>query len=204
TSQPCPVCHGARLNQAALNCRIDGRNIAELSDLEATALIRFLEGLTDPVAVILAAKLTERLQHLVDIGLGYLSLSRETATLSGGESRRVKLVRHLGNSLTEMLYILDEPSVGLHARDVVRLNGLLTKLRDKGNTVLVVEHDPDVIAIADRVVDLGPKAGTHGGEVAFEGRYAALKNAATLTAQFLKQHLPIKQKSWQPTSQIAV
>jgi excinuclease UvrABC ATPase subunit len=203
-TQTCPVCHGARLNQAALECRIDGRNIAELSDLEATELIAVLEDFTDPVSVKLAARLTERLQHLVDIGLGYLSLSRETATLSGGESQRVKMIRHLGNSLTEMLYILDEPTVGLHARDVVRLSNLLKKLRDKGNTVLVVEHDPDVIAIADHVVDIGPKAGTHGGEIVFEGSYAALKNADTLTGQFLKQHLPIKQQVRQPTGQMTI
>jgi excinuclease UvrABC ATPase subunit len=204
TSQPCPVCHGARLNEAALSCKINGRNIAELSDLEATALIEFLEGFTDPVAAKLAAGLTERLRHLVDIGLGYLSLGRETSTLSGGESQRVKMVRHLGNSLTEMLYVLDEPTVGLHARDVARMNTLLEKLRDKGNTVLVVEHDPDVMAVADHVVDLGPKAGTHGGEVVFEGGYRALKNAGTLTGRFLKQHLPIKQRVRQPTGWMTV
>lgn len=204
TSQTCPVCHGARLNQAALDCRISGRNIAELSDLEATELVKFLEGCTDPVAVKVAAKLTERLQHLVEIGLGYLSLSRETSTLSGGESQRVKMIRHLGNSLTDMLYILDEPIVGLHARDVVRMNSLLKQLRDKGNTVLIVEHDPDVIAIADYIVDIGPKAGTHGGEVVFEGSYAALKQANTLTGQFLKQHLPIKQQVRQPTGQMTI
>jgi excinuclease ABC A subunit len=204
TSQICPLCHGARLNQAALACRINGRNIAELSDLEATELIKFLENMTDPVAVRLAAKLTERLQHLVDIGLGYLSLSRETSTLSGGESQRVKMIRHLGNSLTEMLYILDEPSVGLHARDVARLNNLLKKLRDKGNTVLVVEHDPDVISIADHVVDIGPRAGTHGGEIVFQGSYAALKHADTITGNFLKQHLPLKAKVRQPTGQMVI
>ncbi|MEO7911875.1 MAG: excinuclease ABC subunit UvrA, partial [Roseiflexaceae bacterium] len=204
TSQTCPVCHGARLNQAALDCKIEGRNIAELSDLEATELVRFLANLTDPVAVRLAARLTERLQQLVDIGLGYLSLSRETSTLSGGESQRVKMIRHLGNSLTEMLYILDEPSVGLHARDVARMNSLLKQLRDKGNTVLVVEHDRDVMAIADHVVDIGPKAGIHGGEVVFEGSYEALQNADTLTGQFLKQHLPIKQQVRQPTGQMTI
>jgi excinuclease UvrABC ATPase subunit len=204
TSQTCPLCKGARLNQAALNCKINGRNIAELSDLEATELIKFLEGFTDPAAVKVAARLTERLQHLVDIGLGYLSLSRETATLSGGESQRVKMIRHLGNSLTEMLYILDEPSVGLHARDVVRLNSLLKKLRDKGNTVLIVEHDPDVMAIADHVVDIGPKAGVHGGEVVFEGSYEALKSADTLTGQFLKQHMPVKEKVRPPTGQMTI
>ncbi|NUQ76402.1 MAG: excinuclease ABC subunit UvrA [Polyangiaceae bacterium] len=204
TSQTCPACRGARLNQAALNCRINGRNIAELSDLEATELIKFLDGFTDPVAVRLASRLTERLQHLVDIGLGYLSLSRETSTLSGGESQRVKMIRHLGNSLTEMLYILDEPSVGLHARDVARLNNLLKKLRDKGNTVLVVEHDPDVMAMADHLVDIGPKAGVHGGEVVFEGSYEALKGAGTLTGKFLKQHLPIKQKVRKPTGRMTI
>jgi excinuclease UvrABC ATPase subunit len=204
TSKTCPTCRGARLNEAALNCRINGRNIAELSTMEATELIKFLEGFTDPVAVRLAARLTERLQHLVDIGLGYLSLSRETSTLSGGESQRVKMIRHLGNSLTDMLYILDEPSVGLHARDVARLNNLLKKLRDKGNTVLVVEHDPDVMAIADHVVDIGPKGGVHGGEVVFEGSYEGLKAAGTLTGKFLTQHLPIKQKVRKPTGQMTI
>lgn len=204
TSQTCPVCHGARLNQAALQCQINGRTIADLSDMEATELIAFLERFTDPTAVKVAARLTERIRHLVEIGLGYLSLSRETATLSGGESQRVKMIRHLGNSLTEMLYILDEPSVGLHARDVARLNGLLRKLRDKGNTVLVVEHDPDVIAIADHVVDIGPMAGTHGGVVVFEGSYQALTQADTLTGQFLKQHMPIKPEVRQPTGELVI
>ena len=192
TQQICPLCHGARLNAAALECRIEGRNIAELSSLEATDLIGVLKGLTDPVAVQIAGKTIERLEHLVDIGLGYLSLSRETFTLSGGESQRVKMIRHLGNSLTDMLYILDEPSVGLHARDVARLTGLLQKLRDKGNTVLVVEHDPDVIAVADHIVDIGPGAGTHGGQVVFEGSVKGLLESDTLTGQFLKHSLPIK------------
>jgi excinuclease UvrABC ATPase subunit len=204
TAQTCPVCHGARLNAAALACRIAGCNIAELSDLEATELIAFLEGLTDPVAARLAAGLVERLRHLVEIGLGYLTLSRETATLSGGESQRVKMIRHLGNSLTEMLYILDEPSVGLHARDVARLTGLLRKLRDKGNTVLVVEHDPDVIAVADHVVDMGPRAGTHGGEVVFEGSYAELKRASTLTGRALAQHLPLKERVRRPAGHLTI
>jgi excinuclease UvrABC ATPase subunit len=204
TSQTCPACRGARLNEAALNCKINGRNIAEASDMEATELIKFLEGFTDPVAVKVAAKLSERLQHLVDIGLGYLSLGRETSTLSGGESQRLKMIRHLGNSLTEMLYILDEPSVGLHARDVARLTGLLRKLRDKGNTVLVVEHDPDVMAVADHIVDIGPKAGVHGGKVVFEGSFGALRDADTLTGRSLKQHMPIKQKVRKPAGQMTI
>ncbi len=203
TSQTCPVCHGARLNEAALRCRIEGRNIAELSDLEVGDLITFLRQLSGPAARV-AGPLAERLQHLSDIGLGYLSLSRETATLSGGESQRLKLIRHLGNSLTEMLYVLDEPSVGLHARDVARLSGLLLGLRDKGNTVLVVEHDPDLIRVADHIVDLGPGAGTHGGQVVFEGSYAELQTAGTLTGQFLSQHLPIKAKVRQPRGHLSV
>ncbi len=204
TAQTCPLCNGGRLNQAALNCRIAERNIAELSDMEAAVLVEWLRDLSDPVAVRIAARLIERLGHLVDIGLGYISLSRETSTLSGGESQRLKMIRHLGNSLTEMLYILDEPSVGLHARDVARLTNLLKVLRDKGNTVLVVEHDPDVIAAADHVVDIGPKAGTHGGEVVFEGSYKALKNAATLTGRFLSQQLPIKQQPRQARGQLTI
>jgi excinuclease UvrABC ATPase subunit len=202
--QTCPLCHGARLNAAALACRIHGKNIADVADLEATELIAFLHGLTDPLAAPVAAKLAERVQHLIDIGLGYLSLGRETATLSGGESQRIKMIRHLGNSLTDMLYILDEPSVGLHARDVARLNGLLQQLRDKGNTVLVVEHDPDVIALADYVVDIGPKAGTHGGEVVFQGSFADLQRAPTLTGQHLKQQLPIKQAVRQPRGHLTI
>ncbi|HEY1015170.1 MAG TPA: excinuclease ABC subunit UvrA [Herpetosiphonaceae bacterium] len=207
TTQTCPLCHGGRVNQAALATTIGGRNISQLSDLEATELIGFLGDYAnsrEPVSERIASRLIERLQHLVDIGLGYLTLGRETATLSGGESQRIKMIRHLGNSLTEMLYILDEPSVGLHARDVARLNGLLRKLRDKGNTVLVVEHDPDVISIADHIVDLGPKAGRHGGELVFEGSFDALKQADTLTGRFLKQHLPIKERVRQPTGEMVI
>lgn len=204
TAQICPLCHGARLSQAALASQIEGRNIAELSDMEVTDLIGLLRGLRDPISLRVAGHLIERLEHLVEIGLGYLSLSRETMTLSGGESQRIKMIRHLGNSLTEMLYILDEPSVGLHARDVARLNGLLRKLRDKGNTVLVVEHDPDVIAIADHVVDIGPGAGTHGGQVVFAGSYADLGASGTLTGRHLSQHQPLKQRVRQPTGHLPI
>jgi excinuclease UvrABC ATPase subunit len=190
--QTCPLCNGARLNQAALGVRVGGLGIADVTALEATALAAFLDSLTDPLARRIGAKLREQVGHLVDIGLGYLSLDRETLTLSGGESQRLKMIRHLGNSLTDMLYILDEPSVGLHARDVARLNGLLRKLRDKGNTVLVVEHDPDVIAVADHVVDIGPKAGAHGGRIVYRGDYAGLLEADTLTGRALAQKLPLK------------
>ena len=204
-SQTCPVCAGARLNQAALNCKISGLNIAQMSDLEATALADTLRAIkAGDVAAQVCAKLVERVEHLIDIGLGYLSLSRATATLSGGESQRIKMIRHLGNSLTEMLYVLDEPSVGLHARDVARLTTLLRKLRDKGNTVLVVEHDPDVIAVADHVVDMGPKAGAHGGQIVFSGSVAALRKADTPTGRYLARHLPVKTAVRKATGKLPV
>ena len=203
-TRTCPLCDGARLNQAALATRINGVNIAEAANMEATVLHAFLGEIDVPVVAPVAAKLRERVSHLVEIGLGYLSLDRETATLSGGESQRIKLIRHLGNSLTDMLYILDEPSVGLHARDVARLNGLLKRLRDKGNTVLVVEHDPDVIAIADHVVDMGPGAGMHGGEVVFAGTVDDLRRSDTLTGRFLSQALPIKAATRTPRGSMTI
>src|SRR5215469_8933979 len=152
----CPLCKGARLNQAALSCRINGYTIADLSAMEVDELLEVVKDLTDPAAAPIVRTLTERLQHLVDIGLEYLSLDRVTDTLSGGESQRVKIVKNLGGSLVDVMYIFDEPSVGLHPRDVHRLNELLEQLRDKGNTVIVIEHDPDVIKVADYVVDMGP------------------------------------------------
>jgi len=202
--RPCPACKGARLSKAALGCRIDGRNIADLAAMEIDELLSFVRTIDDPVGSEIVQALTERLQHVVDIGLDYLTLNRETDTLSGGESQRVKMVKHLGSSLVDVMYIFDEPSVGLHPRDVHRLNELLQKLRDKGNTVLVVEHDPDVIKIADHVVDVGPQAGTAGGQVVFEGSYAALVAADTLTARHLQQALPIKRDVRQPRGRLRV
>lgn len=192
TMGPCSLCKGARLSQAALGCKINGYNIAELSALEVGELIQVLRTIDDPVAAPMVATLIERLQHLVDIGLEYLSLSRETDTLSGGESQRVKIVKHLTSSLVDVMYIFDEPSVGLHPRDVHRMNELLQKLRDKGNTVIVVEHDPDVIKVADHVVDVGPHAGSLGGEIVYQGSFADLLDADTLTGRYMKQIVPIK------------
>ena len=188
----CPLCKGARLSQAALGSKIRGRNIAELSAMEIGELVPFLRKITGAVAAPILTTLVERLEHVVDIGLEYLTLNRETDTLSGGESQRIRMVKHLGSSLVDVMYIFDEPSVGLHPRDVHRLNELLQKLRDKGNTVLVVEHDPDVIKIADHVVDVGPHAGTAGGRIVFEGRYEDLLGADTVTAKHLQQSLPLK------------
>ena len=192
TLGPCALCKGARLSQAALSCKINGRNIAELSAMEIDELIDVIRAIDDPVAAPIVATLTERLQHLVDIGLEYLSLDRETDTLSGGESQRVKIVKHLSSSLMDVMYIFDEPSVGLHPRDVHRMNELLQKLRDKGNTVIVVEHDPDVIKAADHIVDVGPYAGNRGGTIVYEGSFAGLLQADTLTGIHMQQSMPIK------------
>ncbi len=194
TEGPCPSCKGARLNKTVLGCKINGYNIAELSSMEVGELIGVIKGIKEPIARPLVDSLVERLQNVADIGLDYLTLNRETDTLSGGESQRVKIVKHLSSSLTDVMYIFDEPSIGLHPRDVYRLNELLQKLRDRGNTVLVVEHDPDVIKVADHIVDVGPRAGSLGGEIVYEGTYAGLLGTDTLTGRFMKESLPIKKE----------
>ncbi len=192
TLAPCSLCKGARLSQVALSSKINGRNIAELSAMEVDELIEVIKEISDPAAALPIKTLTERLQNLIDIGLEYLSLNRETSTLSGGESQRVKIVKHLSSSLTDVTYIFDEPSIGLHPRDVHRLNELLVKLRDKGNTVIVVEHDPEVIKVADYIVDVGPHAGSEGGRIVYEGSYTGLLEADTLTGRHIRQSLPLK------------
>ncbi|MFB5189295.1 excinuclease ABC subunit UvrA [Alicyclobacillus fastidiosus] len=201
---PCSSCGGARLSQAALNCRINGLNIAEMSSMEVGQLIRVIREIDDPVAAPVVKSLTERLQHLVDIGLDYLTLDRETDSLSGGESQRVKMVKHLSGSLVDVTYIFDEPSVGLHPRDVHRLNGLLQKLRDKGNTVIVVEHDPDVIRVADHIVDVGPHAGSRGGTIVYEGSFQGLLEADTLTGAYMKRPLQLKHDCRQPSGKLSI
>ncbi|HSX01864.1 MAG TPA: excinuclease ABC subunit UvrA [Candidatus Saccharimonadia bacterium] len=192
-SGPCPVCHGARLNQKSLSCRLNGCNIADCSDMQINDLQTFLAGITEPKARPIIAETRERLQSLIDIGLGYLSLSRVTGTLSGGESQRIKMVKHLGSSLNDLIYIFDEPSTGLHPANVERLNVMLRQLRDKSNTILVVEHDPDVIKIADHIVDMGPGAGREGGNVVFAGSLKDFAAADSLTAKFLHQKISLKQ-----------
>ena len=188
----CDACNGARLSPKTLSCKINGQNIAELSAMEVGELLTVIQQIKAPTAAAMISTLTQRLQYLCDIGLDYLSLNRETDTLSGGESQRVKMVKHLGSSLVDVMYIFDEPSIGLHPRDVHRLNELLQKLRDKGNTVIVVEHDPDVIKVADYIVDVGPHAGEHGGEIVYEGSFEDLLKANTLTGKHMQQSLPIK------------
>ncbi|SFM30722.1 excinuclease ABC, A subunit [Paenibacillus sp. 1_12] len=200
----CSSCRGARLSQATLSCRINGHNIAELSSMEVGQLIRVIREIGEPIAAPVVKSLTERLQHLVDIGLDYLTLDRETDTLSGGESQRVKMVKHLSGSLVDVTYIFDEPSVGLHPRDVHRLNGLLQKLRDKGNTVIVVEHDPDVIKLADHIVDVGPHAGIRGGTIMYEGSFQGLLEAGTLTGTYMKRPLELKHDCRQPSGKLYI
>lgn len=204
TEAPCTSCHGARLSQATLSCRINGLNIADLSSMEVGQLIRVIREIDNPVAAPIVKSLTERLQHLMDIGLDYLTLDRETDTLSGGESQRVKMVKHLSGSLVDVTYIFDEPSVGLHPRDVHQLNGLLQKLRDKGNTVIVVEHDPDVIKVADHIVDVGPHAGSRGGTIVYEGSFQGLLESGTLTGNHMKRPLQLKQDCRQPSGQLSI
>ncbi len=204
TMGPCSECNGARLNQTILKCKISGYNIADLTSMEIPELIEAVKKIKVPAAEPIVEALLERLQNLVDIGLEYLSLSRETDTLSGGESQRVKVVKHLGSSLSDVIYIFDEPSVGLHPRDVHRMNELLQKLRDKGNTVIVVEHDPDVIKVADHVVDVGPLAGPHGGEIVYEGSYANLLKANTITGRHMQQSVPLKDSFRTPTGKLPI
>ncbi|MCL2402939.1 MAG: excinuclease ABC subunit UvrA [Coriobacteriia bacterium] len=192
-SETCPLCQGKRFSQRTLEAKINDYNIYDLTNMQLTDLLLALDNLDEnPAQNPITQSIAQRVQNLIDIGLDYVTLDRETATLSGGESQRVKMVKHLSSSLTGLCYIFDEPSIGLHARDVHRLNELLIKLRDKGNTVLVVEHDPDVMKIADYIVDMGPHAGSHGGQVVFEGSFEQLQKAETLTAQFLNQDGDIK------------
>ncbi len=193
TFQTCPDCGGTRLTQEALSSTIAGKNIAEVCAMQISDLAEWVRGLEEPGV----APLLDGLQHLLDaftgIGLGYLSLDRPSGTLSGGESQRTKMIRHLGSSLTDVTYVFDEPTIGLHPHDIERMNGLLLQLRDKGNTVLVVEHKPETIAIADRVVDLGPGAGTGGGVICFEGTVEGLRASDTVTGRHLDDRARCKE-----------
>lgn len=188
----CPVCHGRRLNAKSLSCKVAGYSIDEMCAMEFTRLVEVLKRVDDPRARTIVEALVASLTRMIDIGLPYLSMDRESSTLSGGEAQRLKLVRYMGSSLTGMIYIFDEPSTGMHPRDVHRMTKLLRSLRDKGNTVLVVEHDKDVISIADEVIDVGPLAGKQGGEILFQGSYEALLRSGTRTGDALKDVTPLK------------
>ncbi len=199
TQCECPVCKGKRLNERALSVKVNGYTISEMCEMEFSKLVTVLKEIDDPRARAITDSLIISLTRMIEIGLPYLFMNRETETLSGGEAQRVKLVRYMGSNLTGMTYIFDEPSVGMHPRDVYRMANLLKRLRDKGNTVLVVEHDKDIISIADHIVDIGPKAGKFGGEVTFEGTYEELLQSNTLTGMALRNKIRIKDKVRIPT-----
>ena len=192
TFTTCPECDGTRLAEPARKSKINGINIADACALQISDLAEWVRGLDEPSVAPLLEALGETLDSFVEIGLGYLSLERPSGTLSGGEAQRTKMIRHLGSSLTDVTYVFDEPTIGLHPHDIQRMNDLLLRLRDKGNTVLVVEHKPEAIAIADHVVDLGPGAGTAGGEVVFEGTIEGLRSSDTLTGRHLDDRASLK------------
>jgi excinuclease UvrABC ATPase subunit len=192
TFTTCPECGGTRLSEAARSSKINGINIADACAMQISDLAQWVRGLAEPSVAPLLSTLQHTLDSFVEIGLGYLSLDRPSGTLSGGEAQRTKMIRHLGSSLTDVTYVFDEPTIGLHPHDIQRMNRLLLQLRDKGNTVLVVEHKPEAIAIADHVVDLGPGAGAAGGEVMFEGTVEGLRTSGTLTGRHLDDRASLK------------
>ena len=204
TFTTCPECGGTRLAEAARSSKIRGINIADACAMQISDLADWVRGLDEPPVAPLLAALQHSLDSFVEIGLGYLSLARPSGTLSGGEAQRVKMIRHLGSSLTDVTYVFDEPTIGLHPHDIARMNDLLMQLRDKGNTVLVVEHKPEVIAIADHVVDLGPGAGTAGGEVVFEGTVEGLRASGTITGRHLNDRAALKETVRTPTGTLEI
>ncbi|MEO3870788.1 excinuclease ABC subunit UvrA [Nonomuraea sp. B12E4] len=200
----CPSCGGTRLNEAARSCRIAGRSIADCSAMQINDLAAFVRGLGHSSVGPVLEGLRSTLDSLVEIGLGYLSLDRESSTLSGGEAQRVKMVRHLNSSLTDVTYVFDEPTAGLHPHDIQRMNNLLLQLRDKGNTVLVVEHKPETIRIADHIVDLGPGAGTAGGRICYTGDLAGLSGSGTLTGRYLDHRARLRERFREPAGHLPI
>ena len=192
TMGTCPDCGGTRLNEKIRSCRINGKNIAEVDDMPISEVMNFISAIDNPLAVDIQRELAKRLQALCDIGLGYLSLSRGTGTLSGGEAQRIKIAKYINSALTDMAYVLDEPSVGLHPQDIIRLKRSLQHLRDHGNTILIVEHHREIIAMAEHIVDMGPAAGSHGGEIMYEGDYQGLLQSNTITGRMLRSSTEIK------------
>lgn len=195
----CPDCHGSRVNEKVRSCRINGKNIAEVVEMPISDAVHFISSIEDSLAVDLKRELVKRLQALNDIGLGYLTLSRGTGTLSGGEAQRIKIAKYINSALTDMAYVLDEPSVGLHPQDISRLENSLRNLRDHGNTILIVEHHREIIAMADHIVDMGPEAGSHGGQIMFEGSYPDLLQSPTITGQMLRHQDSLKDTIRKPT-----
>ena len=203
TRKPCPACHGTRLKPEVLTNQINGKNIAEVVAMDLQHVLRFLQGITAPLATDVVRELTTKIQSLVEIGLGYLTLDRGTSSLSGGEAQRIKIAKYLTSALVDMVYILDEPSVGLHPHDIQLVKQALTRLKDKGNTILVVEHNPAMIDFADYVVEMGPKAGQAGGTVTFTGTYDELLASDSLTGNWLRQPHQFGPER-QPTGQLAL
>ena len=204
TFTTCPECDGTRLSKEARSSKIKGKNIADVCSMQISDLADWVRGLDEPSVAPLLAGLQHLLDSFAEIGLGYLSLDRPSGTLSGGEAQRTKMIRHLGSSLTDVTYVFDEPTIGLHPHDIERMNDLLLQLRDKGNTVLVVEHKPETIAIADHVVDLGPGAGTAGGTVCFEGTVEGLRASGTLTGRHLDDRAALKKTVRTPTGALEI
>ena len=204
TFQTCPECDGTRVTKEVLASKVDGKNIADVCSMQISDLAEWVRGVDEPSV----APLLTGLQHLLDafgeIGLGYLSLDRPSGTLSGGEAQRTKMIRHLGSSLTDVTYVFDEPTIGLHPHDIERMNDLLLQLRDKGNTVLVVEHKPETIAIADHVVDLGPGAGTAGGDRLFEGTVDGLRESDTITGRHLDDRATLRNRCVRPSDVLEI
>jgi excinuclease UvrABC ATPase subunit len=204
TFSACPDCGGTRLNDAARSSKIRGVSIADACAMQISDLAVWVRRLDEPSVAPLLAALADSLDAFVEMGLGYLSLDRPSGTLSGGEAQRTRMIRHLGSPLTDVTYVFDEPTIGLHAHDVERTNALLQRLRDKGNTVLVVEHDPEVIRIADHIVDMGPGAGPHGGTVVYEGTVEGLAASGTATARHLDIRQELKASPRQPRGSIPI
>ncbi|MEU6991674.1 excinuclease ABC subunit UvrA [Streptomyces sp. NPDC046465] len=204
TFTTCPECDGTRLSEGARSSKIEGKSIADLCAMEIRDLAEWVRGRTDPSVAPLLSALRQTLDSFVEIGLGYLALDRPAGTLSGGEAQRVKMIRHLGSSLTDVTYVFDEPTVGLHPHDIQRMNDLLLRLRDKGNTVLVVEHKPETIVIGDHVVDLGPGAGTAGGTVCFEGTVEGLRASGTVTGRHFDDRAALKESVREPTGALEI
>ncbi len=204
TFTTCPECDGTRLAKEARSSKIKGKNIADLCSMQISDLSEWVRGLDEPSVAPLLTGLQHLLDSFAEIGLGYLSLDRPSGTLSGGEAQRTKMIRHLGSALTDVTYVFDEPTIGLHPHDVQRMNDLLLRLRDKGNTVLVVEHEPETIAIADHVIDLGPGAGTVGGTICFEGTVEGLRASGTITGRHLDDRAALKETVRTPTGRLSI
>ncbi|EFK35191.1 Excinuclease ABC subunit A [Chryseobacterium gleum] len=203
-TKTCPSCNGKRLNEKILSCKIQGMNIADCMALSVDELLEFITSLDAGAYEVIIKELSAKLQNIITIGLQYLTLDRSTNTLSGGESQRIKMVRSLGNSLVDLLYIFDEPSIGLHPKDLQNIITIIQQIRDKGNSVLIVEHDPDLIKMADRVIDIGPGSGRNGGEVVYDGTFKNLKNSAGKTGSYFAKKPSIKQEFRKPDGYLEI